>query len=193
MTSNFDYFFCSIHVFPSIEIVRSSDGHFDFVIRQKDYWPNQVVSLVVAFEKWPTMVLEWFLNHINIQTRPANLPTVLAGATAEIGDQVDGPIAIDCKSHLLYFSLMSVILQITDMFYLFRLHKHTWVAEFLVPLAARWKICHFQRSYSELATIDARIFRVKHLFRKSNGCGNVRIPEERSSASSSLFCRSANG
>lgn len=68
------------------------------MVRQKDGWPDQTVPSVVAFPKWPKMVLGFLESRINIQTRPANALNNGVNAISELRELESQPISIDCKN-----------------------------------------------------------------------------------------------
>lgn len=83
--------------FVHVEVILVDD-HLEYVVRQKDGWPNQTVPSVIAFPKWPKVVLRFLESRINIQTRPANALNNGVNAISEVMEQESQPISIDCKN-----------------------------------------------------------------------------------------------
>lgn len=79
-------------IFPD---ARLNANTLEYLVRQKDGMPSQAVPSVEAFIRWPSMVLDYLQQHINVVRGDANQ---FVSAPVEAAQPVIGhPIRVTCK------------------------------------------------------------------------------------------------
>lgn len=72
--------------------VRFNGGHFQYLVKQKDAWPDQVIPSAEALPKWPKKVAAYLEKNINIQGTDAT-----DAQPKEIDPPIGAPIKVSCE------------------------------------------------------------------------------------------------
>lgn len=85
----------TIHYYHFFSDARLNGNVLEYLVRQKDGMPSQTIPSVEAFVRWPSMVLEYLQQHINIVLENVNQSNSapVDATQAVIGD----PIRITCE------------------------------------------------------------------------------------------------
>lgn len=81
--------------FYEISDVRFNSGHFEYLVKQKDGSPHQVIPSAEAVPKWPKKVAAYLQKNVNIRgVDDGNGNTV---QPKENDNAIGTPIRISCK------------------------------------------------------------------------------------------------
>lgn len=83
------------------------------MVEQSDDYPNQVISSVIAFTKWPQLVLRYLESIIQIRWNKVNHGRHVGFVVEETKNPVGNPIRIKCK-YFLYLRLCEVMFQLVS-------------------------------------------------------------------------------
>lgn len=83
-------------LFSSQTDVRFNAGRFEYLVKQKDASPNQIVPSAEALPKWPGKVAAYLQKRVNIQGVDGNVVQ-----PKEVDQPIGAPIKISCKDFII--------------------------------------------------------------------------------------------
>lgn len=85
--------------------MRRVDGRLEYMFRQANDWPNQVIAEPVALERWPLLVLDFLQCQVEIVSVDASERQRVDFLPVEADDQFlfGNPISIHCNFNFISF------------------------------------------------------------------------------------------
>lgn len=82
--------------------VRKVDDRIEYLVKQKDQMPCTVVPSVLAFSRWPKLVLKFLERQVRM-TRDEQTDQNVNSQLTEVSNPIGNPISIKCQCFILIF------------------------------------------------------------------------------------------